>query len=136
MACPYFLPDAPDPAGNANGRPNPPLGRNYVGRCLSDRAREPLPLERCNLGYARGMACFGMDCEADASRFSIGQDNGDTISVRWCIERDYRPVRWGEAKWKRSAGGFQEGFDNPVFHQQIAAYVASYLAAGERSPNG
>ena len=136
MACPYFLPDEPDPAGEANGRPRPPLGRFHGGSCLSGRARTPLPLERCNLGYARGMACFTPDCDADANRFSIGNDNGDTIIVRWCIERDYRPLQWGDAKWSREGMGFQEAFANPVFYRQIAAYVASYLAAREAPLNG
>jgi len=95
MACPYFLPDEPDPAGEANGRPRPPLGRFHAGRCVAGSARTPLPLERCNLGYARGLACFAPSCEADASRFSIGKDNGDTITPQnwedWPATQSGRP---------------------------------------------
>lgn len=136
MACPYFLPDEPELAGEASGRPRPPLGRFYAGSCLSGSKASPLPLERCNLGYARGLACFAADGDGDASRFSVGQDDGDTITVQWCIERDHRPLSWGEANWNRAGDGFQEPFKDPVFGAQIAAYVASYLAAREPPSNG
>ncbi len=136
MACPYFQPGEPYPAGEANGRPRPPLGRFYDGSCLSGRAETSLPLERCNLGYARGLACFSADCGADASRFSIGDDDGDTVTVKWSIERDHRPLSWGEANWSRGDGRFQEPFDDPVFSGQMAAYVTSYLTAREPGPNG
>lgn len=136
MACPYFLPDEPEPAGELDGRPRPPLGRFYDGSCRSGKGETTLPLERCNFGYARGLACFGADCGADASRFSVGKDDGDTITVQWCIERDHRPVSWGDALWSRGATGFREPFDDPVFRGQMAAYVASYLAACERPQNG
>ena len=136
MACPYFLPDEPDPAGEANGRPRPPLGRFHAGKCLSGRAEASLPLERCNLGYARGLECFPVGCEADAGRFSIGADDGDTITVQWCIERDHRPLSWGTANWSCSGDGFREQIDDTVFRRQMAAYAASYLVAREPSPNG
>jgi hypothetical protein len=136
MACPYFLANEPESVGEANGRPRPPLGRFYDGRCLSGGAQTPLPLERCNLGYARGLACFPADSGADASRFSVGQDDGNTITVRWCIERDHRPLSWGEANWSRAGGWFREPFEDPAFSSQIAAYVASYLAAREPPSNG
>jgi hypothetical protein len=93
-------------------------------------------LERCNLGYARGLACFAADCDADASRFSIGQDDGETITVQWCIEREHRPLRWGEANWSRNGGGFREPFEDPIFSTQMATYVASYLAAREAQSDG
>ena len=136
MACPYFLPNEPHPAGEANGRPRPPLGRFHDGNCLSGSAEAPLPLARCNLGYARGLPCFPADYAADASRFSVGEDDGDTITVQWCIERDHRPLSWGEANWRRGGAGFQEPLDDPVFNSQMAAYVASYLAAREPAQNG
>jgi hypothetical protein len=136
MACPYFRPGEPDPAGEINGRPRPPLGRFHDGSCLSGRAATPLPLERCNLGYARGLVCFPADCSADANRFSVDQDDGETVTLRWCIERDHRPVNWGEANWSRDGGGLQEPFDDPVFGSQLEAYAASYLAARERASEG
>ena len=136
MACPYFLPDEPHPAGEVNGRPRPPLGRFYDGTCVAGAGGAHLPLERCNLGYARGLACFSADSGADACRFSIGKDDGETITVQWCVERDHRPVRWGELDWSRDGVGFREPFDDPVLSSQMAAYVASYLAAREPAPNG
>ena len=136
MACPYFLPNGPYPRGEVNARPRPPLGRFYDGSCMSGRGETPLPLERCNLGYTRGLACFSGNCRADASRFSIGKDDGDTITVQWCIERDHRPLSWGEANWSRSGVRFEEPLDDPVLNSQMAAYVASYLDAREPLANG
>ena len=103
---------------------------------MSGRGEAPLPLERCNLGYARGLACFSGDCGTDASRFSISKDDGDTITVQWCIERDHRPLSWGEANWSRSGVRFEEPLDDPVLNSQMAAYVASYLDAREPLANG
>jgi len=103
---------------------------------MSGKGEQPLPLERCNFGYARGLACFSADCGADASRFSIGKDDGDAITVQWCIERDHRPLRWGEGNWSRKGVRFQEPFDDPVLGRQMAAYVASYLATREPASNG
>ena len=96
----------------------------------------PLPLERCNLGYARGLACFPAECEADASRFSVADDDGDTIAVQWCIERDHRPLRWGTANWNRSSGGFRERIGDPILRGQLTAHAESYLAARDPPANG
>jgi hypothetical protein len=101
---------------------------------LAGEGSAPLPLERCNLGYARGLPCFPADGAADANRFCVCKDDGETITVQWCIERDHRPLRWGEANWRR--GRFLEPFDDPVFSSQMAAYAASYMAAREPSSNG
>jgi hypothetical protein len=103
---------------------------------LAGRGEGPLPLERCNFGYARGLSCFPAADAADASRFSIGQDDGEAITIRWCIERDHRPLKWGEANWRRGGAGFEEPFDDAVFSSQMAAYVAGYLSALEPAPNG
>jgi hypothetical protein len=136
MACPYFRPNEPHPPGEVTGRPQPPLGGFYDGSCMSGKGETPLPLERCNLGYARGLACFSADCSADANRFSIGKDDGDTITVQWCIERDHRPLSWGEVNWSRDGDRFQESFDDPVLSSQMAAYVASYLGFRALASNG
>lgn len=131
MACPFFLPLEPNPLDGATGRPRPPLGEFYAGACSnaagSDAAE--MPLEFCNLGYARGQPCFAADAAIDAVRFSIADDNGQTIRIRFCLEHNHRPVRWGEHAWSRPSQAFISSPKETALEQQMRAYIGSYLSA-------
>jgi hypothetical protein len=146
MSCPFFY--ASEPLSSVRELRPVPLGRLYKGECRA-RGLHPsayLPSETalrawCNFGYARGdCPHFPVAAEADAVRFSIAHADIAVITVRYCLERDHRPVDHGTLTFHCAAGGSGGGlrldgagaFDPPHSNAMVSrlaeAYVASYLA--------
>jgi hypothetical protein len=107
------------------------LGRLHRGECRAGAAHIPDETELrawCNFGYARGdCPCFPADAPADAVRFSIAQADDAVITVRYCLERDHRPVQHGTLTFRGTAR-CDPPHDDPVISRLAEAYLASYLA--------
>jgi hypothetical protein len=140
MPCPFFY--AAEPLSSVRELRPVPLGDLHRGEC---RAAGCVPTDTelrawCNFGYARGdCPHFPADAATDAVRFSIACADSAAITVRYCLERDHRPVRHGELVFNRAAGESGGGlrldgtglFDpadaDPIVNRLAEAYVASYL---------
>ena len=135
MSCPYFYPVE----ALANAGPKCallPLGDAWGGVC---RAVPELPWEPgpatlrplCNLGYARG-ACtrFPAGDGPDAVRFAISRNDGESLLLRYVLERDHLPFAHGTIEYSTGKGAFTgPGADElgEVAGRQARAYVDSYL---------
>jgi hypothetical protein len=127
MSCPFFY--AREPLSSARELRPVPLGDLYAGEC---RAAKHLPSDRelrtwCNFGYARGdCPHFPRDAAADAVRFSIAHADGATVTVRYCLERDHRPVEHGTLIL--TAGRCDPPHADPIVSRLAEAYLSAYLA--------
>ncbi len=125
MPCPFFHPILPMTTAR-EARPVP-LGDLYRGECRANGAAH-LPDDRelrewCNFGYARGHCPrFPESAAADAVRFSIFEDHGGALTLRFVSERDHRPVTHGK---------FQLPHPDPAVNRLAEAYVEAY---GRRKP--
>jgi hypothetical protein len=127
MSCPFFY--ASEPLSLLRELRPVPLGDLYGGEC---RAADHLPSDNelrswCNFGYARG-ACphFPADAAADAIRFSVANSDATAITVRYCLERDHRPLEHGTLIL--TAGRCDPPHADPIVCRLTEAYVSSYLA--------
>jgi hypothetical protein len=107
-----------------------PLGDLYSGEC---RAGDPHPLGEaelrkwCNFGYARGECPrFPANAATDAVRFSIAHADAAAVTVRYCLERDHRPVEHGTLIL--TPGISDAPHADPIVSRLAEAYVSSYLA--------
>ncbi len=131
MACPYFSPTEPLAKQGPPGTLRPPLGQLYAGRCHCRDGETVAPAEElleegCNFGYA-GAICvrFPGGDGPDAVRFSLAEDDGRDVRIRYAIERDHLPFGHGVAVFKRARGQWS-GVDG-LLQSQAAAYLKSYL---------
>jgi len=113
-----------------------PLGGFWSGTCEAEPdINVPLDLLRCcNLGYARGQcARFNRDGDPDAVRFTISNDQADSVGVYYVIERDHAPFAHGRLEYSRASRSFQQNPPGDRLARQAHAYVESYL---RRTGNG
>ena len=131
MPCPYFSPTEPLEKKNQAGTLRPPLGKLYSGhcRCRNDETVAPagdLLEEGCNFGYARTIcARFPGGEGPDAVRFSLAEDDGRHVRIRYAIERDHLPFGHGLAVFERGREEWT-GVDG-LLRSQAEAYLKSYL---------
>ena len=125
MACPCFIPEI---RVRAEGRF--PLGDAHLGQCGADSKETYSPpedrqLELCNRGYARG-PCerFPAQVVADAYRFSVVEDRGETVRVVWVAEREHSPVEHGVMEFVERIG-LAPGAD--PLTAQAQAFAEGYL---------
>lgn len=128
MACPLFLPEVP----LAGFAPEPtPLGELFAGRCAADPAAEIPPYilrSCCNRGYARGACERAATINADAYRFLVKSDDGDSVTVAWSSERDHLPLGAGEAIVRRE---FPAATDPLALQARACAAAYRRFAGGE-----
>lgn len=140
MACPFFHPTERFEDGTWLQPPRLPLGDPCRGRCtvLVDDPIEPgLDEVRkfCNLGYARGRcprfpAAFD---GPDAIRFSIANENSDTLSLVCILERDYSPGRHSAMVYDMRSACFTTRSESSNLDAQARQFVESYLSRRSRS---
>jgi hypothetical protein len=131
MPCPLF--HASEPLTSAWELRPVPLGRLYRGECgAGDVVYSPTDTELrawCNFGYARGECSrFPPSATADAIRFSIACADSDAITVRFCLERDHRPVQHGSLIYHSAQSAFDPPHPDSAVNRLAEAYVESYLA--------
>ena len=131
MACPWFEPVTPAETAPTAGRPRPPLGRLWDGRCAAASTLTAAPPdmvgEGCNFGYA---ACSRRPSDsASAVRFVIVGDRDGCVVLRWSLERDCLPVEHGEATYHRVSGRWEGVAQDSTLARQALAYITDYLAA-------
>jgi hypothetical protein len=141
VACPFFDPlEARTPTG-AQSTATLPLGDAWSGFCCAQPGVPVTPdpaVERqfCNLGYARH-SCSRFPASAaaaDANRFTVRRDDGDTIEIYAVVERDHHPAARGPLNWSRRAGAFSPApLDGPFLHQ-ARAYISAYLRRKSEAP--
>ncbi len=127
MACPYFIPSESLGWRDWPGRMRPPLGEYYAGCCAAGRSRsDELPLEACNQGYPQSCSRFPTG-GPHAVRFAVASRSEQTLRVRWSLERDHRPLEWGEVSWTAAGLAGLSQRAGQALRKQLEAYVASYL---------
>ena len=130
MSCPFFY--ALKPLSSTRELRPVPLGEFHRGECRASAPHLPTDAELrawCNFGYARGdCPHFPATAAADAVRFSIAHAEAAAIAVRYCLERDHRPVQYGTLTFQCAAGVFDPLHSDPIVNRLAEAYVASYLA--------
>ena len=131
MACPYFLPTE---KAQDLFWPFPqrlPLGSGFRGSCTA--SGEPQPAgenelqQFCNLGYARGCSRLPATRRSDAVRFSVGQDDGYTVILRYCCELDHAPVQHGELRYDCQSATWQAAHVDACIQRQAECYLMTYL---------
>jgi hypothetical protein len=133
VACPYFHPDAPFEDGAWLKPPRVPLGDPCSGICEASEEKARPSIEElrtfCNNGYARGRCHrFPASAEADANRFSIARDHEGVVELVYIRERDYAPLRHGQAIYRIAESKFEglpDGDD--AMAGQARRFTESYL---------
>jgi hypothetical protein len=124
VACPYFRPIERFAPASWLREPRSPLGAEWRGVCQASAAGEQSPSEQmqrdtCNVGYGRQCCSwYPADGDIDAVRFSVVQESGDGLIVRYILERDYAPASHGTFEWK--AGAASQELPEPVARQATA----------------
>ncbi len=133
MACPYFCPTDPLPAGTWPGKPRPPLGDPYAGVCRARpgqdfRPGEDFLINVCNLGYpALDCTRFPAQAGPDAVRFSVMADDDRLVRIAYVVEKGYAPYENGFLDYDRRARACSSGEVQPLLQRQVEAYLNSYL---------
>src|SRR5262249_52212374 len=109
MCCPYFSPVEARTTAESTRHSMLPLGGFWSGTCGAEvNTNSSQDLRCCNLGYARGQCSrFPNDGEADAVRFTISNDEPESVGLYYVIERNHSPVSHGRLTYSRSTRDFQ-----------------------------
>jgi hypothetical protein len=135
VACPFFMPEQRLQAD----WPFPqrlPLGAGWSGTCTaqpSDRPNEEELRSACNLGYATACGRIPADREADAVRFSLGEERNGLVHIRFAFEREYLPAGHGELVYDAVSGRWQAAHPNACLQRMAECYVEAQMA---RRPAG
>lgn len=131
MACPYFHPTRPF---REQGRlpVRPPLGGLFEGECkVGARPLRPEAdqlRELCNYGYARhGCTHFPSDAVADAVRFLVVSDVGESIQLAYSIERNHYPAGAGTLAFTPRSRALEGEAPGETLRAQALAYLDRYL---------
>jgi hypothetical protein len=134
VACPFFHPTERFEDGIWLQPPRLPLGDPCHGQCIAgfDAPNQPGIddiRKLCNIGYARGRCPrFPASFEgADAIRFSITGDEGETLSLVCIFEKDYGPFRHMALSYDRVAARFTTPMESRIQEAQARMFVDSYL---------
>jgi hypothetical protein len=129
MCCPYFSPLRP-----AGAAPTAlPLGDRWNGMCCAagqtpSTPEEPTQARLCNMGYARGECVrFPAGDGPDAVRFAVARDDGESIGIRFALERDHHPYAHGSLEYRRTPRAFASPPEGDLLRGQARAYTESYL---------
>ena len=91
----------------------------------------------CNLGYARGdCPRFPADSSADAIRFALHRDDGQSLQIYYVLERGHHPVEHGQLLYTIAGNCVSPALPDKMLHQQAAAYAGSYLRRKARPGTG
>jgi len=131
MACPYFYPTARLGKSFWAIPPRCPLGDAYQGECRSACATaqpdETILRQYCNFGYGRGhCGSFPGDAEADAVRFHIAGEFGQSIRLQYVLEKDCWPILYGTADFSMATQEFIAGPTDEILRRQAAVFIESY----------
>jgi hypothetical protein len=105
-----------------------PLGAAWSGSCTAAQdATKPSvqELKSCNLGYARSCDKLPAERHADAVRFSLGEERGGLVRIRFAFEREYLPAGSGELVYEVASGGWQTEQSNPCLQRMAECYLSS-----------
>jgi hypothetical protein len=129
VSCPCFSPTHPR-SRDSGSKYTLPLGDSFAGLCLADPSHPAEPdesrLALCNLGYARGECPHVPAGSADAVRFALSSDDGQSLQIYYVIERGHHPVEHGLLIYSTAARTIAPDAASPL-PEQVAAYAASYL---------
>lgn len=131
MACPFFMPDR-----RLDGDwPFPqrlPLGAGWSGTCSASQAQERPNDEElktaCNMGYASSCTRLPQERQADAVRFSKGDERDGLVHIRFAYERDYLPAGHGELIYDLAARRWQTVHDNAPLLRMAECYIENQMA--------
>jgi hypothetical protein len=137
MACPFFMPGARHDAELWQHRQRLPLGDGFTGCCMAagrdgGACGDEELRNLCNIGYAKGCASLPSTREADAVRFVVSRDSGNSISVQWVFEREYLPVANGTLEYDFVSARWVSPHVNAVVQRMAECYLESYLARHPR----
>jgi hypothetical protein len=109
-----------------------PLGDAFTGVCLALPGQPVQPdetrLTLCNLGYARSdCPRFPAELSADAVRFALSSDDGQSLQIYYVLERGHHPAEHGQLTYRTADRTFAPPIAGEAFGQQAAAYAGSYL---------
>ncbi len=131
MACPYFFPVARFETSPWSVLPRLPLGDAFAGECRAPgnslQPDETRLREVCNVGYGR-YACdqFPGASAADAIRFHVAQDAGESIRLQYVFEKDCWPGDHGSLQYSVSREFSPMPLD-ATLRRQAQAFLESYL---------
>jgi hypothetical protein len=92
-------------------------------------------LEACNLGYAHACPRLPMERAADAVRFSVTKQSGDTITVQFVLETDYLPAGHGWLEYDRRLAVWISPHAEPRIQKLAESFLQSYLDRKSSSLN-
>jgi hypothetical protein len=124
MACPYFYPVARFETSPWSVPPRLPLGDAFSGECRapghSSEPDEACVREICNVGYGRGRCeQFPASSAADAIRFHVAEDAGESVTIQYVFEKDCWPGTHGIFERSAAQGG--------ILERQADAFLETYL---------
>ncbi|MFZ0706729.1 MAG: hypothetical protein WAM71_14070 [Candidatus Korobacteraceae bacterium] len=131
MACPFFMPDQ-----RLDGDwPFPqrlPLGAGWSGTCTASgfgiRPSDEELKTACNVGYARSCVRLPQERDADAVRFSKGDEHDGLVHIRFAYERDYLPAGHGELIYETATYRWQTAHDNKCLLRMAECYIEAQMA--------
>ena len=134
MACPLFEPTERISWRAWQGRFRPPLGAPHRGLCHAGAAAEPAPepllLDGCNMGYARGCCARLPASAADGIRLEVARLDAEAVEILWLLEKDCLPLEHGRARLDRASGVWGCAPEAPKpLRRQIEAFAAVALEA-------
>jgi hypothetical protein len=111
-----------------------PLGAAWGGTCTAkpDATRPSVQeLKSCNLGYARSCEKLPATRQADALRFSLGEERGGTVRIRFAFEREYLPAGSGELVYESATGRLLTEHSDACLQRMAVCYVQSQIKRRE-----
>lgn len=131
MACPFFMPEQ-RLEGDWPFPQRLPLGAGWSGTC-SAMAGDLRPTEQelttgCNLGYARQCSHLPKQRQADAVRFSKGDEHDGLVHIRFAYELDYLPAGHGELIYQPATRRWQTMHDSACLVRMAECYIEAQMA--------
>lgn len=110
-----------------------PLGAGWTGTCTAPGHEGERPSEDdlksgCNLGYARSCGRLPAERDADAVRFSLGEERDGILRVLFACEREYLPADHGELLYNAASGSWLHPHDDARLQRMAECYVQAQRA--------
>jgi len=138
LACPYFVPTKRWEGGSWAHPSRLPLGAGWRGYCAAPGHKGAEPSEEevrefCNLGYALRCPRLPVQRTCDALRFSVCQDDGAILRLRFVCETAHRPAAHGTLEYDVVNSRWISLHGDPQVQTLAECYLQSYLARAIRS---
>ena len=137
MACPYFFPEQRSDAELWPHRHRLPLADGFSGHCTAPGHEGHRPSDSelkdfCNIGYCAACAHLPANREADAVRFAVTGESGETLSLSWVTERSYLPVAHGKLEYDARSAQWLVSHATACIQRMAECFMESYLSRHPR----